>query len=355
MTIRSRLTVWYASVFLASIFLMAGVMYYELVYERRANNAAGLPKEPVEQEMAEVIFFYGCPTALVTVLGGWLMLRKLLAPLKELTNAAEHIRANNLTEPLPRTGNGDEVDRLSEVLNASNRRLSDWFDRIHEFTLHASHELKTPLAVMRSELEMALREQDLSATQHERILSQLDEVERLSKIVDGLTLLTKADAGQMPLNDELIHFDELVSDAFDDAKILGQASGLQVEMLACDPARVRGDRHRLRQLLLNLVDNAVNYNEPGGRVTMGVTSAQSEARFFIANTGPGIPEAKLSRVFDRFFRGDPSHSRTGESCGLGLSIARWIVSAHGGTISIESPPAPELTRITVCLPLAKDR
>jgi signal transduction histidine kinase len=141
-----------------------------------------------------------------------------------------------------------------------------------------------------------------------------------------------------------------VRDNFADAQILAEPQGIQVELTACEEITVRGDRHRLRQLLLNLADNAVKYNQPEGRVTMNLRRSNGAAEFTIANTGAGIPPEILPRVFDRFFRGDPAHSPAVDGCGLGLSIVQWIVSAHDGSVKIESVPS-KITTVTVRLPL----
>lgn len=349
MTIRTRLTVWYASTLLGSFLLMAAVLYFELVLERRWATAAGKPIDRIEEEIAEIILIYGVPTAIFTVCGGWWLLRKALVPLDKLATAAERLHIDNLHEPLPRTGNRDEVDRLSEILNATNRRLEEAFARIQEFTLHASHELKTPLAILQGEIEMFMADPSFSAAQREACASQLDEIQRLTKIVDGLTLLAKADAGKIVLSSELVRLDELVQECFADAQILAQQKNIQVVLLACVPVTLKGDRHRLRQLLLNLTENAIKYNVPNGNVEIALAQSGTIAELTIVNTGPGIPSARLSRVFDRFFRGDESHNSDTEGCGLGLSIAQWIVKAHDGEINIASRPE-DLTRVTVSLP-----
>jgi len=168
-------------------------------------------------------------------------------------------------------------------------------------------------------------------------------------IVDGLSLLTKADAGQVTLNVEPVRLEELVRDNFADTQILAEPTGVKVELETCDGTGIHGDRHRLRQLLLNLADNAIKYNQPQGRVTMKLRQKDDVAEFTIANTGAGIPSEILPRVFDRFFRGDPAHSQT-DGCGLGLSIAKWIVDAHHGTIRIESTPS-QWTTVTVRFPV----
>lgn len=277
-------------------------------------------------------------------------MRRAFTPVARLTQAVERINDHNLNEKLPRSGSGDELDRLTEVFNAMTTRLDGSFQRIREFTLHASHELKTPLTVLHGELETELQDGNLPSEQREKLADQLDEIQRLTKIVDGLTLLTKADTGQVTLDFATLAFDEIVRDTFDDAQMLAKPTSIQVELAGCQKISLRGDRHRLRQLLLNLADNAVKHNQPQGRIIMDLRRDGEFAHFTISNTGAGIPPEKLSRVFDRFFRGEASHNLAVDGCGLGLSIAKWIVSAHRGTIEISSTP-DALTTVTVNLPI----
>jgi signal transduction histidine kinase len=357
-TIRTRLTFWYAGIMFLSLLAMGVLTYHQFAPEPHGQWVGSNADSRIREEEADEndfretlrnILWCGVPAALLALGGGWWLMRKSLAPVSALTQTAEKVTERNLHERLPRTGNGDELDRLTEVFNAMTARLDGSFQRIREFTLHASHELKTPLTVMHGELETALREESPSPPQRERLASQLDEVQRLSKIVDGLTLLTKADAGQIHLAREPVRLDEVVRDAFADAQILAEPRRVTVELPVCEEQTVPGDRHRLRQLLLNLADNGIKYNEPGGRVVMSLRRADHNAEIAIANTGPGISSEMLPRVFDRFFRGDPAHGNGVDGCGLGLSIAQWIVRAHGGSISLVSPPGG-LTTVTVRLP-----
>jgi signal transduction histidine kinase len=182
--------------------------------------------------------------------------------------------------------------------------------------------------------------------------SQLDELQRLAKIVDALTLLTKADAGLVSLEFEPTRLDELVRDAVEDARILGQDRGIGVEMIDCDETVVRGDRHRLRQLLLNLTDNAVKHSSPGAKASVGMRVKNGFAELTIVNTGPGVSAEACSRVFDRFYRGNPAHRATEDGSGLGLSISQWIVAAHGGHITFDSRPEGPTT-VRVLLPLER--
>jgi signal transduction histidine kinase len=349
MTIRARLTLWYAGILTVSL-LVIGYGTYREINEQLRHEHRREPTERAIGETSEMVFQVGLPAVLLGLLGGWWLTRRALAPVKKLTDAATKIHERNLRDPLPRTRNGDELDQLTKVFNDTLARLDDSFKRIREFTLHASHELKTPLTVMCGEAEIASRDEVLPPAERERAASQLDELRRLARIVDGLTLLAKADAGQIALAMEPVRLDELVRDNFADAQILAESHGVQVELTTCEEITVRGDRHRLRQLLLNLADNAVKYNQPKGGVIMSLMKFTNMAQFTITNTGAGIPPEILPRVFDRFFRGDPAHSQTVDGCGLGLSIAQWIVSAHNGTIKIESA-AMKPTTVTVRLPL----
>ena len=349
MTIRTRMTLWYSGVLLLSAFVVAALCFKEL-HEQHDQT-----EDPADtsEDIISLLAWVGLPAILLSIGGGWWLMRKAFAPVTALSRAAAALNERTLKQSLPRTLNGDELDQLAEVLNAMTARLDDSFKRIRDFTLHASHELKTPLTILCGEAETELRDDNITSTQRERVASRLDELRRLARIVDGLTLLAKADAGLISLTLKPLAVADLVRDSFADTKLLGQASGLTVELTACEELTVRGDAHRLRQLLLNLADNAVKYNQPGGAVTMGLRRTDGFAQFTITNTGPGIGLESLPRVFDRFYRGDPAHSHSVEGCGLGLSIARWIVSAHNGDIRITSVPS-KLTTVTVQLPIVRE-
>lgn len=357
MTIRTRLTLWYAGIMCLSMFAMGVLAYYEFIVEPRNRvSTASLSVEEVSEEEGDfseiirIVLWCGIPSALLALSGGWWLTRQALAPVAALTQEVARMHDHSLHKQLPRSGNGDELDRLTEVFNKMTTRLDGSFQRIREFTLHASHELKTPLTVLHGELELALAEDPLTPTQRERIISELDELQRLTKIVDSLTLLTKADAGQIRLKRDPLQLDDIVRDIFADAQILAKPAAIQVQLTACEPTTIIGDTHRLRQLLLNLVDNAIKYNAPRGLVTIALVRVNEYAELTVTNTGPGIPHTSLPRVFDRFYRADQAHSDTVEGCGLGLSIAQWIVSAHGGQVQIASEPEVK-TSVVVRLPL----
>src|SRR5882672_11063242 len=366
MTIRTRMTLWYAGILLVSVMVIAGYSFLELRHrQREAQREAELIIKHQRQtrmdwednldleeqvyskgninwkDVVDLSLWIGLPAALLSIVGGWWLMRKAFAPLNLLTDKAERIHEYNLHEKLVRSGTGDELDRLTEVFNTMTARLDSSFQRIRDFTLHASHELKTPLMVLYGEMETALVAEALNEAQRERLARQLDEIQRLAKIVDSLSLLTRADAGQIELEHEPVQLDEIVRDTFADAQILAKSANIQVQMAVCESAIIQGDRHLLRELLLNLADNAIKYNRPNGSVEFVLRRNDENVELKISNSGEGIPPEALPRVFDRFFRGDSAHSSAVDGCGLGLSIAQWITGAHGGKLSLESAPGKE--------------
>lgn len=351
MTLRRRLGILYAGIVVACVLMLFGLIHHEFVVEPKMHcpSCPGPPKGFWWAEVAEVF----CYAMIPLVLGcGWWLMRRSLEPIVAFTRRIEHIQASNLRTKLPITGESDEVDRLAEVFNAMTARLDQSFRQIQDFALHASHELKTPLTVMRAELETVLRDSpSLERGRREWIHGMLDEVQRLTKIVDAMTLLAKADSGSANLTLRPVRFGDLVRESYEDALILAEPSRIQVELGECESLAVMGDPHRLRQLLLNLTDNAIKYNITGGRVTISLRADGGDARLVVANTGPGVPEEVASRVFEQFVRGDDARRRGVEGSGLGLAIARWIVQAHGGAIHFASAPDAE-TVLVVRIPMA---
>ncbi len=350
MTIRNQLALRYTLVAGVALLLLAGLLHHEFVVEPRQRKTFDIPDYPQSffTEYAEVFIYGMLPVVLG---GGWWLMRRTLAPITKLTQEVEQMQADNLHRRLPRTHRGDEVDRLTEVFNSLAERLDNSFQQIRHFTLHASHELKTPLAIMRVQLGTMLQsEAGLTPEQREWLEYELNEVQRLGKIVDALTLLTKADSGLVQLELKPVALAELVRESFEDAQILAEPNKVEVRLDRCDDAVILGDRERLRQLLLNLTDNAIKYSEPGGLVMIALRKTADEAEVDIVNTGAGISPELLPRIFDRFARGDEARRRAIEGSGLGLSICRWIAQAHHGSISLASKPGAS-TQAIARLPL----
>jgi signal transduction histidine kinase len=336
-TIARRLAIGYAWMSAACLVLVAWLGYHVFVQEPVELAAMGLRgiERSIGAELSAACFLGAVPVLLGI---GWWRMRRVLAPLKALALAVERVHSHDLRQSLPRSMNGDEVDILAAALNSMTARLDESFRRIHEFTLHASHELKTPLTVMRGQLEMALREPaSLAPEQGEWFDGQLDEVKRLTQIVDVLTLLTKADAGLVEVERQPVQLGELVEEAFEDALILARPYGVRVTLAECEQAVVIGDRHRLRQVLLILTDNAVKFNHPGGAISISLRRVAETAELRITNTDGGIAPKTLEHVFGRFVRGENARGKV-EGSGLGLTIAQWIVHAHAGGIQLIAEP-----------------
>jgi two-component system, OmpR family, heavy metal sensor histidine kinase CusS len=352
MRIRTRLSLWYAAIVFLSLAVAGGVSYHHIVGDHAGSKVSVNRAEDEAEDLGELTSFvcwFSLPVLVIGFGGGWWLMRKTFAPVAALTEAAARIHAENLHEQLPRSGNGDEIDRLTEVFNTMIARLDQAFARIRDFTLHASHELKTPLTIMRGQIETGLAD-ETSTSQREFLLSQIEEIDRLTRIIDSLSLLTKADAGLIALNRETVRLDHLVRESYEDARILGDASRLRVVLDKCEDLAVTADRNRLRQLLLNLIDNAIKYSFVDGLVTMTLQRVDGCAEMKIINSGLGMSVEEQKHAFEPFFRGDTSHNRAIDGCGLGLSICKWIVSAHGGTIEIDSEPHRDTT-LTVRLPI----
>ena len=360
MKLRTRIFLWYSGALLAAMLVLLAHGAYE-VYEhtnekKPAFGSEFIPEDPTGDwhEVKEVIaveLLFGVPLLVLGMVLTWWFTRGTLDKLQSLTDAAAGLHAGNLEIDLPsRAPVRDELDRLIEVFREMVRRLNDSFAQTRDFTLNASHELKTPLAIMRGEVETELRAAPPEPERRAWMESMLEEIDRLARVVDGLTFLAKVDAGQIPLKMEPVDLAELVRDAVGDARSLADPHDLIVSATIPDgPSMIRGDRHRLRQLLLNLADNAVKYNAVNGSVGISLVQEHESAVLIFTNPGPGIPADVADRVFERFFRAPSHHRHPTEGSGLGLNIARWIVKSHGGDISVRTG-SDSLTRATVRLP-----
>lgn len=352
MTLRRRILLYYSTTLGVSLLIVGGLSWFEFEEQRRAvleRGAAAAWQESPIIETLEIVLFGGLPAVLVGILIGSLLIRRALQPIEGLTSILEKTDASNLAEPVPRSGNGDELDRMTAVFNGMKERLGDSFTQAREFTLHASHELKTPLSIMHGTLEQMLGDAVTPAIHRERVASMLEEVQRLSTIVGQLSFLARADAGLLPSAREPVALDELVRDLAEETMILASSAEISVTLGECQQLSVSGDKMRLRQLFLNLADNAVKYNERGGSIEMTLVRQNDDAAFSITNTGMALPAELSARVFERFFRGDLAHNSATEGSGLGLSIAKSIVEAHQGVIGYDVLPGGR-TQVVVALP-----
>jgi heavy metal sensor kinase len=267
-----------------------------------------------------------------------------------MTEAARRISAEHLDERLETSGSGDELDRLAATLNDMLSRLDTAFRQIRQFSADASHELQTPLTILKGEIEVALRSAR-SPREYQRVLaSALEESDRIAHLVEALLLLSRADAGVLRMDRQPVDLAEVVIEVVEHARVLAEAQGVTLASKPVTPLTIPGDRAHLRRLLLNLVDNGLKYTPAGGRVTLSLHREREWAALQITDTGIGLAAEEQERVFERFYRAHEVVSQGKEGSGLGLCIARSIAAAHGGRIEVQSAVGCGST-FTVFLPL----
>jgi signal transduction histidine kinase len=250
---------------------------------------------------------------------------------------------------------GDEMARLAVTVNGMLARLEQSFASLHRFTADASHELKTPLMVLRAGVERALVHPGIPADIMQSLDETLAQINQMTEMVENLLTLARADEGRAPLAVEVCDLRELVVDVAETAGILGEEAGVTaVHSMPETPVRLAVDRHRIREMLLNMVTNAIKYTPQEGTVSLGLEEKDDAIIFTVRDTGIGIAAGDLPHIFERFWRADPARSRTGDrpGIGLGLAITKWIVEAHGGSITVQSRPGRG-TLFTVWLPKAR--
>jgi signal transduction histidine kinase len=286
----------------------------------------------------------------------YLIADRAVEPVGRMINEVEAITdGRSLHRRLPVETTGDELARLGATLNAMIARLETSFSALRRFTADASHELKTPLAVLRADVERAMHFTPSSTEQLVALEEALQETTRMADLVDSLLTLARADEGRFDLHREPFALEPLARDVFETAMILGEHSGLEVTMPAVEDATVLGDRLRLRQLFLNIITNAIKYTSRGGAVELTLKRRDGEVQFAVRDTGIGISAGDLPYIFERFWRADRARSRLSErgGFGLGLAISQWIAQAHGGTLTVQSRLHRGST-FTVSLPIATD-
>jgi heavy metal sensor kinase len=267
-----------------------------------------------------------------------------------MTEAARRISAEHLDERVHTTGTGDELDRLAATLNDMLARLDVTFRQIRQFSADASHELQTPLTILQGELEVALRA-PRTPDEYRRVLtSALEESKRIARLVEGLLLLSRADAGVLRMDHQAVDLTRLVAEVCEQSQVLAKARGVTLDLEPLTPVTIQGDPQHLRRLLVNLVDNGLKYTLAGGRVTLALHQEGGWAVLRVADPGIGLTPEEQERIFQRFYRAPTAVSRDVEGSGLGLCIARSIVEAHGGSIQVESA-ADHGSIFTVRLPL----
>lgn len=301
--------------------------------------------------LTDMMVLAGGLILILAPLGGYWLAQQATRPVAEIIDTAERLRPSNLDERLPVRGTGDELDRLSQTINGMLDRIAVYLQHRRDFIANAAHELRSPLSAIRATVEVALAGQRTTEERDALLGEVLEECDALTGLVNRLLLLAEGDAGRLDPGEQTADLSRAARKSVEMFHGAAESRGVELTLSGTSPVWVRGDESILRQVLNNLLDNALEFTPSGGRVTVQVRRG-TEAELIVEDTGSGIAAEDVPRVFERFYRGDRSRSRRsgGRGSGLGLSICQAIVTALGGRIGVESQPGRG-TRFTVVLPL----
>jgi heavy metal sensor kinase len=302
-----------------------------------------VPLDEIQEalERFRTLLLLAAPILLIAAsVGGYWISHRALAPVDEISRAAQRISIENLTQRLQVPNSGDELQRLSETLNAMLARLDDSVRKMAQFTADASHELRAPIALIRTTAEVATLRRDRPASEYLDALDDiLEESERTSQVVDSLMLLARSDAGSASMERHDVDARSVVREAAEQGEKLAQSNGLEFRVESADaPLPIQADPESLRRALLILIDNAIKYTPGGGSVRVKSYADNGRAIISVFDTGIGIAEGDVTHIFERFWRADRARTRERAGAGLGLSIAKQIIEMHSGTICVESRP-----------------
>jgi heavy metal sensor kinase len=310
----------------------------------------------VQETLQQIITFVavGIPTTLLlAVAGGVFLARRALDPIDRITRTAEKLGAEDLSRRLDFRGTDDEVGRLAATFDRMLDRLDRAFERQRRFTADASHDLRTPLALLISQGEVALERSRTATVYRSTIAAMCEDARQMTRLLGDLLVLARADAGLELMDLEKVHLGDLAKGVVSALQPLAQTREVALALGVTDDLIVEGDQTRLTQLLTNLVDNTLKYTPAGGHATVSVERESKTAKLAVTDTGIGIAAEHLPHLFERFYRADGARSRTNGGTGLGLAICKWVVDMHRGQITVVSTPGFGTT-VTVRLPLIPD-
>jgi heavy metal sensor kinase len=299
------------------------------------------------------LLLFGVPACLLLAgLGSWWLSAFALAPLSRFAAAARDISVHTLERRLPTRPVDDELEDVGRAFNGALGRLEHAVGEMRQFSAALAHELRTPLAALRGEIELALRQQGTNDPNRERLASQIETIDQLKRLIEQILTLARAESGQIPLTFSHVELGALAASLVEQLEPVAQARGISLTCERGGPAPVHGDEEWLRRLLINLIDNALKFTKAGGQVTVWVgRAAAGGVELRVRDTGVGIAPEDQPHVFERFFRADPARSSSTEGAGLGLSLVQWIVERHRGEVAVDSVTGAGTT-FTVTLPPA---
>jgi heavy metal sensor kinase len=315
----------------------------------------GTSLEPMDEELESLreILAYVIPLALLMAgLGGWFLARRSLSPVVAMAERARKIGVENLSERLPVSNPHDELGRLAATFNELLARLDASLTQQRQFMADASHELRTPVATARTAAGVALQQPHRDEADYREALQIVEQqTARLSRIVDDMFTLARADAGNVPIRTTPMYLDEVVDEVVRAARVLASPRHITIAPTAVRSAAFHGDEDLIRRMIVNLVDNAIRFAPDGGTIQVSLDQAGPGYRLSITDNGAGIPEEIRPHIFERFYRGEASRARTGadNGAGLGLALARRIAQIHGGDVMLQSS-SPSGSTFTISLP-----
>jgi len=310
------------------------------------------PNQREARELAAILLATGPIAVILALAGGYWLARRALAPVDRMAAAAEQISMAHLDRLIDVGNPDDELGRLGRTLNGMIARLRDAVRQMQQFTADAAHELRTPLAVLQTEAEVALRTARSVDDYRKVVESTLHESQRLARLAGQLLQLSQCDTQAFEIVHEEVPLDAVVADVAEQLQTQAARQGIRLEVAALHECSVTGDDIQLSQVFFNLLDNAVKYTPRGGQVRVSSVRSEGQVTINVADTGPGIAQEHLPHVFDRFYRADRSRTEATGGAGLGLAICKAIVEAHGGTIAATSSVGAG-TQFLVTLPLLK--
>jgi len=298
-------------------------------------------EEPLHERLKDVLLasLLVLPSVLAAAgLAGYSLARRALSPIEQMARRAQEITPERLDARLPNDYSDDELRQLAAVFNGTLARMEKAFEQLRRFTADASHELRTPLAMIRSVGEVGLQKDGTRAEYRDIVGSMLEEVNRLTSLIDSLLTISRADSGHIQLHRVVVPVAALVREAAGLFEILLEEKGQRLTVEGDESAQVEGDYVFLRQAFVNVIHNAVKYSPVGGAISVRINGGDGQVLVEIHDDGPGIPVEDQLKVFDRFYRVDKARWRESGGAGLGLSIVKWTVEAHGGNVTLESGP-----------------
>jgi heavy metal sensor kinase len=326
------------------------------VADRRAYLLqVGVSLAPMDAALARDrdLLSWSVPLALLIAgAASWWLSEFALLPLSRVAVAANGIDVRTLERRLPVRGVGDELDQVVDAFNGTLGRLEHAVGEMRQFSAALAHELRTPLAALRGEIELASRTPGSSPALQDRFASQMEEIDRLTRLIDQILTLARAESGQIRLTQAPVNLSDLAVSLVEQLEPIAAARSIDLRCEPSDAVVVDGDAGWLQRLLLNLVDNALKFTKENGHVVVRVAREGGAARIDVQDTGVGLSPADARQAFERFFRADPARSSSTAGAGLGLSLVRWIAAQHRGTVTVQSRLA-EGSTFTVTLPVGR--